>query len=105
LRGHAFTCCTSLLPPSLSHPHADPAAVLADLKRRSLTEARYAIYASVRRARKQEGEPRTDESPDPLAFAIAKLPPDMTREILEFKLGTVNRSALAALAALAAALN
>ena len=51
--------------------------------------ARYAIYASIRRARDQEGEPRTDESPTAFAFALAKLPPDMNRLILEFKLGVV----------------
>jgi hypothetical protein len=82
--------CTSLLPPSLSNQHADPAAVLAYLKRKSKDErvlARYAIYASIRRARDQEGEPRTDESPTAFAFALAKLPPDMNRLILEFKLG------------------
>ncbi|GMI37830.1 hypothetical protein TeGR_g8124 [Tetraparma gracilis] len=75
---HAFAGCTSLLPPSLSARDADPAAVLAYLKRKSKDErmlARYAIYASVRRARDQEEEPRTDESSAPLAFALAKLPP------------------------------
>ncbi|GMI29068.1 hypothetical protein TeGR_g7521 [Tetraparma gracilis] len=86
----AFQGCTLLLPPSLSKPSADPAAVLAYLKRKSKDErvlARYAIYASIRRARDQEGEPRTDESPTAFAFALAKLPPDMNRLILEFKLG------------------
>jgi hypothetical protein len=86
---HAFAGCTSLLPPSLSTSHADPAAVLAYLKRKSKDErvlARYTIYASVRRARDQENAPRTLESPTPLAFAIAKLPPDMVRVIVEFLL-------------------
>jgi hypothetical protein len=36
--GHAFTKCTSLLPPSLSAMDADPAAVLAFLKRKSILE-------------------------------------------------------------------
>ncbi|GMI57967.1 hypothetical protein TeGR_g4773 [Tetraparma gracilis] len=36
-----------------------------------------------------EEEPRTDESPTEFAFALAKLPPDMNRLILEFKLGVV----------------
>jgi hypothetical protein len=91
---NAFRGCTSLLPPSLSKLDADPAAVLAYLKRKSKDErvlARYAIYASIRRARDQEGEPRTDESPTALAFALAKLPPDMNRVILEFKLGVVEQ--------------
>jgi hypothetical protein len=35
---HAFTGCTSLLPASLSAPNADPAAVLAFLKRKSILE-------------------------------------------------------------------
>jgi hypothetical protein len=89
---NAFYGCTSLLPPSLSAYNADPAAVLAYLKRKSKDErvlARYAIYASVRRARDQEGQPTTDESPTAFAFALAKLPPDMNRLILEFKLGVV----------------
>jgi hypothetical protein len=89
---NAFVGCTSLLPPSLSAPLADPAAVLAFLKRKSKDErvlARYAVYSSIRRARDQEEEPRTDESPTPFAFALAKLPPDMNRLILEFKLGVV----------------
>jgi hypothetical protein len=90
--GHAFVGCTSLLPPSLSARHANPAAVLAYLKRKSKDErilARYAIYASIRRARDEEGEPRTLSSPTPLAFALAKLPPDMNRVIVEFLLGVV----------------
>jgi hypothetical protein len=90
--GHAFVGCTSLLPPSLSARHANPAAVLAYLKRTSKDErilARYAIYASIRRARDEEGEPRTLSSPTPLAFALAKLPPDMNRVIVEFLLGVV----------------
>jgi hypothetical protein len=92
--GHAFAGCTSLLPPSLSKKDADPAAVLAYLKRKSKDErvlARYAIYASIRRARDQENSPRTDESPTAFAFALARLPPDMNRLILEFKLGVVVR--------------
>jgi hypothetical protein len=91
---HAFAGCTSLLPPSLSAGDADPAAVLAYLKRRSFLERaplRYAVYASVRRARDQEEEPRTHESPTPLAFALAKLPPDMNRVIVEFLLGVAPR--------------
>jgi hypothetical protein len=36
--GHAFTGCTSLLPPSLSAWDADPAAVLAFLKRKFFLE-------------------------------------------------------------------
>jgi hypothetical protein len=36
--GHAFAGCTSLLPASLSAPNADPAAVLAFLKRKSILE-------------------------------------------------------------------
>jgi hypothetical protein len=91
---HAFTRCTSLLPPSLSARHADPAAVLAFLKRKSFLERaplRYAVYASVRRARDQENEPRTDGSPTRLAFALARLPPDMNRVIVEFLHGEVPR--------------
>ena len=89
---NAFYNCTSLLPPSLATPNANSAAILAYLKRKSKDErmlARYAVYASVRRARDQEEEPRTDESPTAFAFALAKLPPDMNRLILEFKLGVV----------------
>jgi hypothetical protein len=37
-RGHAFVGCTSLLPPSLSAGSADPAAVLAFLKRKFFLE-------------------------------------------------------------------
>ena len=37
-QGHAFAHCTSLLPPSLSAGDADPAAVLAFLKRKSILE-------------------------------------------------------------------
>ncbi|GMI32261.1 hypothetical protein TeGR_g15111 [Tetraparma gracilis] len=73
---------------------ADPADVLDFLKRKSKDErmaARYVIYASVRRARDEEKEPRTDESPTTLAFKMAKLPADMNRVILEFKLGVVVR--------------
>jgi hypothetical protein len=51
--------------------------------------ARYAIYASVRGARKREREERTSESPDPLAFRRALLPKEMARKIVEFKLGVV----------------
>ena len=36
--GHAFAGCTSLLPPSLSKYNADPAAVLAHLKRKAFLE-------------------------------------------------------------------
>ncbi|GMI20544.1 hypothetical protein TeGR_g14142 [Tetraparma gracilis] len=36
--GHAFAGCTSLLPPSLSKKDADPAAVLAHLKRKAFLE-------------------------------------------------------------------
>jgi len=89
---HAFAGCTSLLPPSLSAGDADPAAVLAFLKRKSFLELaplRYAVYACVRRARDREEEPRTSSSPTAFAFALAKLPPDMNRLILEFKLGVV----------------
>jgi hypothetical protein len=91
---HAFRDCTSLLPPSLSERDADPAAVLAFLKKKSFNERaplRYAIYASALRARSEENEPRTDESPTPLAFHIAKLPPDMARVIVEFAHGVVVR--------------
>jgi hypothetical protein len=91
---HAFEGCTSLLPPSLSAWNADPAAVLTYLKEKSRKERapglRYAIYASIRRARDQEDEPRTLWcSPTLLAFALAKLPPDMNRVILEFAHGVV----------------
>jgi hypothetical protein len=89
---NAFYNCTSLLPPSLSSYRADPAAVLAYLKRKSKDErvlARYAVYASIRRARDQENEPRTSSSPTAFGFALAKLPPDMNRLILEVKLGVV----------------
>jgi hypothetical protein len=89
---NAFAGCTSLLPPSLSAGYADPAAVLTFLKRKSKDEraaARYAIYASALRARSEEGQPRTSESPTPLAFALAKLPPDMVRVVIEFKRGAV----------------
>jgi hypothetical protein len=54
--------------------------------------ARYAIYASALRARSEEDEPRTAESPTPLAFHIAKLPPDMARVIVEFAHGVVRRA-------------
>jgi hypothetical protein len=94
---NAFYGCTSLLPPSLSKYDADPAAVLAFLKRKSKDErvaARYAIYASALRARSEEGEPRTLSSPTPLAFALAKLPPDMARVIVEFAHGVVRKGAL-----------
>jgi hypothetical protein len=90
---NAFVGCTSLLPPSLSEDDAEPAAVLAYLKEKSrkerATSMRYATYACIRRARDQENEPRTGDSPIPLAFALAKLPPDMNRVIVEFLLGVV----------------
>jgi hypothetical protein len=92
---NAFEGCASLLPPSLSAWNADPAAVLAFLTRKSKDEraaARYAIYASALRARSEEGLPRTAESPTPLAFSIAELPPDMARVIVEFAHGVVRRS-------------
>jgi hypothetical protein len=91
---HSFAGCTSLLPPSLSAGDADPAAVLAFLKRKSKDErttARYAIYASALRARSEENLPRTAESPTPLAFSIAKLPPDMARVVVEFAHGVVKK--------------
>ena len=47
------------------------------------------IRACVRRARDQEEEPRTRESPTAFAFALAKLPPDMNRVIVEFLHGVV----------------
>jgi hypothetical protein len=90
--GHAFAGCTSLLPPSLSAPDADPAAVLAYLKRKSKDErtaTRYATYACLYRARKQEGARFLSSTPSILARNMAKLPPDMNRLILEFKLGVV----------------
>jgi hypothetical protein len=93
----AFRDCTSLLPPSLSAWKADPAAVLACLKRQHWLECaplRYAIYASALVARKQEHLPRSRLSPTPLAFRIAKLPPDMVRVIIEFAHGTAHRSQL-----------
>jgi hypothetical protein len=87
----AFDGCTSLLPPSLSKEDADPAAVLAFLKRKSKDErmaARYAIYASVLVARKQEGRRVAERRrADPLAARIALLPKEMAREIVEFKRG------------------
>jgi len=91
----AFYGCTSLLPPSLSKLHADPAAVLAFLKRKSKDErmaARYAIYASVLVARKQEGRRvAARRKASPLAAAMAKLPPDMNRVIVEFVHGVAQR--------------
>jgi hypothetical protein len=85
--------CTSLLPPSLSNQDADPASVLAYLKRKSKDErmaARYAIYASVLVARKQEGKRvAVRRKASPLASAMAKLPFDMNRVILEFAHGVV----------------
>jgi hypothetical protein len=52
--------------------------------------ARYAIYASVLVARKQEGKRvSARRKASPLASALAKLPPDTNRLILEFKLGVV----------------
>jgi hypothetical protein len=90
---NAVTGCTSLLPPSLSEYDADPAAVLAFLKRKSKDErmaARYAIYASVLVARKQEGRRVAERRrADPLAARIALLPKEMAREIVEFAHGVV----------------
>ncbi|GMI32578.1 hypothetical protein TeGR_g3757 [Tetraparma gracilis] len=90
---NAFRGCTSLLPPSLSKLDADPAAVLAFLKRKSKDErmaARYAIYASVLVARKQEGRRVAERRrADPLAARIALLPKEMAREIVEFAHGVV----------------
>ena len=89
----AFEGCTSLLPPSLSAEDADPAAVLAFLKRKSKDEriaARYAIYASVLVARKQEGRRVAERRrASPLAARIALLPKEMAREIVEFAHGVV----------------
>jgi hypothetical protein len=49
--GHAFTGCTSLLPPELSAYNADPAAVLTFLKRKSKDErARRTFLFSVKHA-------------------------------------------------------
>jgi hypothetical protein len=85
---NAFVGCTSLLPPELSAPSADPAAVLAYLKRKSFLERaplRYAVYASVLVARKQEGRRVAERRrASPLAAAMARLPPDMNRVIVEF---------------------
>ncbi|GMI39524.1 hypothetical protein TeGR_g14536 [Tetraparma gracilis] len=68
--------------------HADPAAVLAYLKRKSFLERaplRYAVYASVLVARKQEGRRVAERRrASPLAAAMARLPPDMNRVIVEF---------------------
>ena len=90
---NAFWGCTSLLPPSLSARDADPAAVLAYLKRKSKDErmaARYAIYASVLVARKQEGRRVAERRrAAPLASRIALLPKEMAREIVEFAHGVV----------------
>ena len=90
---NAFYNCTSLLPPSLSARDADPAAVLAYLKRKSKDErmaARYAIYASVLVARKQEGRRVAERRrAAPLAARIALLPKEMAREIVEFAHGVV----------------
>jgi hypothetical protein len=50
---NAFCSCTSLLPPSLSASGADPAAVLAFLKRKSFLERapeRRAFLCSLKRA-------------------------------------------------------
>jgi hypothetical protein len=92
---NAFCGCTSLLPPSLSAWNADPAAVLACLKRKSKDErvlARYAIYASVLVARKQEGRRVAERRrADPLAARIALLPKEMAREIVEFAHGVAPR--------------
>jgi hypothetical protein len=90
---NAFYGCTSLLPRSLSKFNADPAAVLAYLKRKSKDErmaARYAIYASVLVARKQEDRRVAERRrADPLAARIALLPKEMAREIVEFAHGVV----------------
>jgi hypothetical protein len=90
---NAFYGCTSLLPPSLSQLNADPAAVLAYLKKAAFNERaplRYAIYASVLVARKQEGRRVAERRrADPLAASIALLPKEMAREIVEFRLGVV----------------
>ncbi|GMI23370.1 hypothetical protein TeGR_g146 [Tetraparma gracilis] len=92
---HAFAGCTSLLPPELSARDADPAAVLAHLKRKAFLERaplRYAIYASVLVARKQEGRKVAERrKASPLAAAMAKLPPDMNRVIVEFVHGVAQR--------------
>ena len=92
---HAFSGCTSLLPPSLSKAVADPAAVLAHLKRKAFLERaplRYAIYASVLVARKQEGRRVAERRrADPLAARIALLPKEMAREIVEFAHGVAPR--------------
>jgi hypothetical protein len=92
---HAFVGCTSLLPPSLSAEGADPAAVLAHLKRQSFLERaplRYAIYASVLVARKQEGRKVAERRrASPLASRLALLPKEMAREIVEFAHGVVQR--------------
>jgi hypothetical protein len=47
---NAFKGCTSLLPPSLSKYNADPAAVLAYLKRKSRAESRSTFLSSLKRA-------------------------------------------------------
>jgi hypothetical protein len=90
---NAFWGCTSLLPPSLSKMNADPAAVLAFLQRKSKDEraaTRYAIYACVLVARKQEGRRVSERRrADPLAARIALLPKEMAREIVEFAHGVV----------------
>jgi hypothetical protein len=65
--GNAFYNFTSLLPPSLSARDADPAAVLAYLKRKSKDErvaARYAIYASALRARSEDGRAEDGRAED-----------------------------------------
>jgi hypothetical protein len=61
---NAFTGCTSLLPPSLSAMNADPAAVLAFLKRKSFLERapeRRAFLCSL----KQSHSSYYDRSGDP----------------------------------------
>jgi hypothetical protein len=79
---------------------ADPAAVLAFLKRKSFLERaplRYAIYASMVVERKQEGRPAPvpgrsfHSSLYPLSRNLALLPPDMARAIIEFAHGVVQR--------------
>jgi hypothetical protein len=92
---NAFYNCTSLLPHSLAFSD-DPAAVLAFLKRKSFLERaplRFAIYASMVVARKQEGRgvPGSgfhSSSLSPLVKNIALLPPDMSRLVIEFAHGT-----------------
>jgi hypothetical protein len=74
---HAFAGCTSLLPPSLSYGGEGPAAVLAYLKRKSFLEhppLRYAIYASVLVACKQEGSRVAERGPPPPSRPVVSAP-------------------------------